>query len=236
MQLQNLRKSFLKTDRAIKILAVSGAAIGCCAAAISAPANATSLSNGSIVFNAVTNNFFADVNPTSPLDTVTIDFSPPVDVSSAAGPFAAPVFFPSPNNYPIVSNPSAVLNYVSGDASGFVYSLNSPLAFNFTNGISLNIGAGSTFSGSFNVPGGVRFEITNHGVGSSFGNTIAGDTTIPSGLNFTLTALNGAGTGGATVLATTSAVATPEPFTIIGTLIGGTAALRMRKKLATAKK
>jgi hypothetical protein len=234
MQLQNPRKSFFKVARAIRILAVSGAAIGC-AAAISAPANAASLSNGSIAFNAVTNNFFTDVNPGAG-DTVTINFSPPIDVSSADGPFKTLGFFPSPNNYPIVSNPSAVLNYVSGDPSGFVYSLNSPLAFNFTNGISLNIGAGSTFSGSFNVPGGVRFEITNHGIGSNFGNTIAGDTTIPSGLNFTLTALDGAGTGGATVLATTSAVATPEPFTIIGTLIGGTAALRMRKKLASAKK
>ncbi len=233
MQLQNPRKSFLKTDLVIKILAVSGMAIGC-AGAISTPAGAASLSNGSIAFNAVTNNFFTDVNPTSSLDTVTVNFSPPIDVSSADGPFKDLGFFPSPNNYPIVSNPSAVLNYVSGDTSGFVYSLNNDLAFNFTNGVSLNIGAGSTFAGSFNVQNGVRFEITSYGAGANFEN--AGDTTIPSGLNFTLTALNGAGTGGATVLATTEAVATPEPFTIIGTLIGGTAALRMRKKLAKVKK
>lgn len=31
-----------------------------------------------------------------------------------------------------------------------------------------------------------------------------------------------------------SATAIPEPFTIIGTLVGGTAAVRMRKKLKTA--
>jgi hypothetical protein len=35
-------------------------------------------------------------------------------------------------------------------------------------------------------------------------------------------------------LATTTAV--PEPFTVIGTLVGGTAALRMRKKLKSASK
>lgn len=235
MQLQNSRKSFLKTDLAIKILAVSGMASGC-AAAISAPVNAASLSNGSIAFNTVTDNFLAEVNPVAG-DTVTINFAPPVDVSSATGPFAAPGFFPSPNNYPIASNPIAVLSYVGIDplnASDFLYSLNSPLSFNFTNGISLNIGAGSTFAGSFNIQNGVRFEIRD-GVGSNFGNTIAGDTTMPSGLNFTIGALNGSLTGGATVLATTSAVATPEPFTIIGTLIGGSAALRMRKKLAKAK-
>ena len=31
------------------------------------------------------------------------------------------------------------------------------------------------------------------------------------------------------------AMPVPEPFTIIGTIIGGTAALRMRKKLKAAK-
>ncbi|WP_295615250.1 PEP-CTERM sorting domain-containing protein [Chamaesiphon sp. GL140_3_metabinner_50] len=35
---------------------------------------------------------------------------------------------------------------------------------------------------------------------------------------------------------TASAVAVPEPFTIIGTLVGGTAVLRMRKKLKAAGK
>ncbi len=32
------------------------------------------------------------------------------------------------------------------------------------------------------------------------------------------------------------AVAVPEPFTIIGTIVGGTAALRLRKKLAKSTK
>jgi hypothetical protein len=36
--------------------------------------------------------------------------------------------------------------------------------------------------------------------------------------------------------ANTVATAVPEPFTIIGTLVGGTAALRMRKKLKSASK
>jgi hypothetical protein len=37
------------------------------------------------------------------------------------------------------------------------------------------------------------------------------------------------------ISATQSSTAVPEPFTIIGTLIGGTAAVRMRKKLRAAK-
>lgn len=35
---------------------------------------------------------------------------------------------------------------------------------------------------------------------------------------------------------TGAAAAVPEPFTIIGTLVGGTAALRLRKKLKAANK
>ncbi|WP_396133686.1 PEP-CTERM sorting domain-containing protein [Chamaesiphon sp. OTE_75_metabat_556] len=33
-----------------------------------------------------------------------------------------------------------------------------------------------------------------------------------------------------------AATAAPEPFTIIGTLVGGTAAIRMRKKLKSVNK
>ena len=38
------------------------------------------------------------------------------------------------------------------------------------------------------------------------------------------------------IQATQTAQAVPEPFTIVGTLIGGTAALRMRKKLKDGNK
>jgi hypothetical protein len=41
------------------------------------------------------------------------------------------------------------------------------------------------------------------------------------------------GTGSVTPIASTSV---PEPFTIVGTLVGGTAALRMRKKLKSDNK
>lgn len=41
---------------------------------------------------------------------------------------------------------------------------------------------------------------------------------------------------GTTISGAPTATAVPEPFTIVGTLIGGTAALRMRKKLKSATK
>jgi hypothetical protein len=41
---------------------------------------------------------------------------------------------------------------------------------------------------------------------------------------------------GLTLLSNGAATQVPEPFTIIGTIIGGTAALRMRKQLKSSKK
>ncbi len=38
------------------------------------------------------------------------------------------------------------------------------------------------------------------------------------------------------IVTAASATSVPEPFTIIGTLVGGTAAIRMRKKLAKSNK
>jgi hypothetical protein len=46
----------------------------------------------------------------------------------------------------------------------------------------------------------------------------------------------GSGLGSGTIYQIQSAQAVPEPFTIVGTLIGGTAALRMRKKLKDGNK
>jgi hypothetical protein len=42
--------------------------------------------------------------------------------------------------------------------------------------------------------------------------------------------------GGGDILPSTATTAVPEPFTLVGTLIGGTAALRTRKKLKSANK
>ncbi len=42
--------------------------------------------------------------------------------------------------------------------------------------------------------------------------------------------------GGGDILPSNTTTAVPEPFTIVGTLIGGSAALRMRKKLAALTK
>jgi hypothetical protein len=65
-------------------------------------------------------------------------------------------------------------------------------------------------------------------------------TTLATGTNYFLvsTGYNNGDSGAFTTTITGPGnvlTAVPEPFTIIGTIVGGTAALRMRKKLAAAK-
>ncbi len=74
----------------------------------------------------------------------------------------------------------------------------------------------------FTQTGGGGFESDNHTFRVPDALTISGTGVNPAGLNVTAGTLN------------TTAV--PEPFTIIGTLIGGSTALRMRKKLKSSNK
>jgi hypothetical protein len=62
-----------------------------------------------------------------------------------------------------------------------------------------------------------------------------------TGVNFDTIRINTTGVNGSLALIDniqfgSAATAVPEPFTVIGTLIGGTAAVRMRKKLAARTK
>jgi sugar lactone lactonase YvrE len=99
----------------------------------------------------------------------------------------------------------------------------------FASGIGVDYGAGDlAFDSSGNLfaaaisstslhgidTKGVIYEITPSGVVSTFSKSVD-----PFGLAF------------APSISTSSPTSVPEPFTIIGTLIGGTAAFRMRKKL-----
>jgi hypothetical protein len=77
-----------------------------------------------------------------------------------------------------------------------------------------------------------RIEFTENGTGGGFEND-SHTFRIPNALAISGTGVNLAGlsfTGNVT------STAVPEPFTIIGTLIGGTAAFRMRKKLKAGNK
>jgi hypothetical protein len=90
-------------------------------------------------------------------------------------------------------------------------------------------------------------QLTNVIIGDDDNSTVPGSfqdyqftTTLATGTNYFLvsTGYNNGDSGAFTTTITGPGnvlTAVPEPFTIIGTLVGGTAALRMRKKLAAAK-
>jgi hypothetical protein len=232
------------------ILALSSLAVGLGAVVYTAPAQAILLPNSDLSFgNANITSFFGDVNP-GPFDTISVTFVTPTDVGSSGGILANTSFFPTifpattPGMYAVGPVPTATFNYVAGGPTGFIYSLASDLVFNFTpNGstsgttpttaVSLTIAGGTQFTGSSNPTAAQLSTITP--TGSFFQN--GSDKTFLNALSFSLndTLSGGKGTFGITA-STISAPTTqvPEPFTIVGTILGGTAAMRMRKKLAKA--
>ena len=116
----------------------------------------------------------------------------------------------------------------------FNYKLTNDLKFSFQNGVNLTIAMGSLFKGGFNTTDGVNFGLVSS-AGSYFEN--AGDITPTDKLVFGFNNTNGIDNGGYNISASGApGTAVPEPFTIIGSIIGGTSAFRMRKKLAAAAK
>ncbi|WP_373542883.1 PEP-CTERM sorting domain-containing protein [Chamaesiphon sp.] len=108
----------------------------------------------------------------------------------------------------------------------------------------------STSSFTFANGGSLSFDYGTNGSPTSadvfLGTTLLGALTTPSGSSFTPQSFTiASGESGALSFVSTnggfggivldniqlSSTAVPEPFTIIGTLVGGTAAIRLRKKL-----
>jgi hypothetical protein len=229
----NSTETPLKSTTLTNLLAVGSLALGLSAVAYAAPAHAIALTNSSITFtNSSLPTFFADVNPGA-LDTITVSFVSPLDVGSSSGLLAGGSFFPSAGMYAISPIPTATFNYIAGNDSFFTYSLASNLNIDFTNGATVTIAGGTQFNGSKNASG-TSFS-TIDPTGSSFKN---GTDVVPlNALSFGFNDIVGRGTGGLVLTASSGSPQTtqvPEPFTIVGTIIGGTAALRMRKKLAKA--
>jgi hypothetical protein len=148
-----------------------------------------------------------------------------VDLIGSGGSFN---FYPSNGSY----------IDLNGNTSGTITSIGS---FSFAAGDKLNLsynygtngagGAANIFLGTTQI--GV---INNVAVGSSFFSGSYTSTQAFSGaLSFVSTT---PGSGGIVLdnITLDKTTAVPEPFTIIGTLIGGTAAIRTRKKLKAAAK
>jgi hypothetical protein len=238
-QLTNLSSSieaFIKSISLTQLLAVSSLAVGISSAIAVAPAGAVSLANGDLTFGTSTlPSFFADVNPGAG-DTISIVLGASTTVGSANGSLKNAPFFTAPGPYGFNSpNPVVTLNWVSGTNNGpITYLLADPLIFNFANGVILEIAKDTTFTGNIDSTSVSLSTIVR--TNSFFQND--GDVIPLNALSVGFNDIGGTGNGTYGITASTQAATTsvPEPFTIVGTILGGTAAMRMRKKLADADK
>jgi hypothetical protein len=206
------------------LLAISGLAIGIATAISVAPAGAVALNTGGVTISDGTLDFYTSGNPNS----YTVTFNPgtgnvPAFSSGVSGLYVD--FFPNPGQVFLTGNSTGTFNRVGTTET---FSLASQLDFVFTNGVTLAFDPGSTF---------LRVNNTNVGVGFASqnitGRAINGaDSVLFQSEAFTFQDAATAGGGGYSF--TVSPTVIPEPFTIIGTLVGGTAAFRMRKRLIAA--
>lgn len=124
------------------------------------------------------------------------------------------------------------LHNSQGNTNGIRFDFSSPVsqfAFNF--GASDNSSVLSAYDASNNLIESVNGPITSSG---NAGNYVG---LADSGISYaTLTLSNDYILIDNFTFSSNNATAVPEPFTIVGTFIGGTAALRMRKKLKAISK
>jgi hypothetical protein len=235
----------LSNKNSIKVVAASSLAIGVAATLPVLPAGAVAINTGTLNFNLTENDFRGDVKTTAPFD---VNFNPSgfASVVGSTGQFSSaslfPTVFPTGSNYGIT--PSTGTFTYSG--AGTTYRLTNDLNFAFNNGVTIRVGNGSTFdftqttvSSATNPLGAYNVNILNSL--NSFiinGTTPADSVAIPTSgsLGFVFQATGGTPGGSVGVTAFSTAASVPEPFTIIGSIVGGTAAFRMRKKLANINK
>ncbi len=210
----------LKTDRFGKVFAIGTLAIGAVAGLSAAPAGAVTFTGGEFDFGVFTTSFGSGVS-TVPGNTVSIGFNPngTTNIFTASGNFA-PLF---PNPTIGVTPSTANFAYVSGSN----YSLTNDLVFAFGNGVNLTLGQNNIFSASGVGTNSVSLSLVAPITNSFFSS--GGDITpVPT---FALTLTDSGLPSRGVYVGQVSPTAVPEPFTVIGTLIGGTAAFRLRKKL-----
>jgi hypothetical protein len=240
--------SALKTNGFKQLLAVGSIAMGVTATISAAPAQAASLAGGSFNFGgAVSDFYFAPGSAPTTFDATFNVGGAQTNVTQSTTPFntvVAPV-----GTYTYASTTPVTFSKLGGSVVGtngylssFFYEMLNPLVFTLANNTTFTIGAGSTFQVGYTNDGtaarnlqGINFSLLDN---TSY-YTNNGDVTNTDGAAFTFSdaSNNNNGSNGTYSAPTTTAnQPVPEPFTIIGTLVGGTAAFRMRKKLAEAAK
>jgi hypothetical protein len=206
----------------LKIAAISTLAIGATATISAAPAGAVFLTSGQLAIND------GALNTTGTIPgpfTSTFNGTNAAIVSTATGSFA-PLLLP-------LGAKTVTLDTVGFVLSGANYASTDSLVFNFGAAGQLTIASGSLFS---NTPALApnRSNFNYLGTAATFTNGADVSNLIVTSFNFDVdnlantNPLNTSPNGSYSLVAT----AVPEPFTIIGTIIGGTAAFRMRKKLS----
>ena len=225
---------FMKTNNLAKLVAIG---TGVAAIFSAVPASAATFNGGQLSFTGSTSDFYTQLNSTAVGGNFTIDFNTP---SNSTSIFSNDLTVPSgtntassltPFSFQSISSPSGT--FTRNSASTFT--LSNTLSFAFGSGTTVNIASGNPFSLNTLTSGAVNFGFTNgNGIGTILNGT---DGITAKVLSFTVG--DGATTGGGNygiVAGPVDPTAVPEPFTVIGTLVGGAAALRMRKKLVNAAK
>jgi hypothetical protein len=224
----------------IGVAAASGLAVGVAAIIPAGSASAVTFAGGQqLGFGGFTTDFNTAANSGA---NFSINFSGNGSAETAGAPSQTQLsaLFPPGNNINLTAPSVGNFDYVSGGGinTNLVYQLRDDLTFSFVNNVSYTIQGGSLFSSTYNNTNqGLQFAISTT-PGSFFQDRTNGDITQALTSTFTFSDvpqnIEGNFAGRYSVIASTTAV--PEPFTVIGTIIGGTAAFRMRKKLASLKK
>jgi hypothetical protein len=213
-----------------RLFAIGSIAVGVAAIFPVASAQAVEFHHGELDFDGGTSAFYLAARNSQSFN-LTFNTSPSANVSLASGEFGVAPYFPTLGGYAI-NSPVGNFAFQSASGGSRTYQLTNNLQFAFTNGVKLNVGAGSIFSATTNTNS-ATFDLSTS-AGSSFEN---GADIVPTEsliFGFSDTRLATVGFPNYTIEAVAQEV--PEPFTTIGTLVGGTAALRMRKKLKSASK
>jgi hypothetical protein len=237
----NSTKTSLKTKNLTHRLTLGAIATSVVATMSAAPAGAVTFNKGQLDFGVYVANFGSTAN-TLPAN-LSVTFDPLVAPSNGtAGIFNATDDFASVFSIgsSFTGSTMASLEYVSGSvASGYQYKLASDLVFTFnppnpTSVTTFTLNKGSVFQGTSSNANSASFQLLSN-AGSSFSN--GGDITTVNSLFFSFSD-TGLSTNGLYISQASAIGASnvPEPFTIIGTILGGTAAIRMRKKLFNARK
>jgi hypothetical protein len=219
-------ESSLKAKNLSLMLAFGTIATGAVAMMSAAPASAALLQTGEFGFTDGTLDFF-NINTFAIGNPLSVTFDPtPANarISSATGDFD-PIF--DEGSIYSVSTATGNFAFVSGNR----YRLTNDLPFAFTNqGVTITVNAGSLFDV---ITNNASQGLTLAAFGATGKITNADGTVATQQLAFSFNDLpNTPGRGNYGILVSPTAV--PEPFTIIGTIVGGTAALRLRKKLTQA--